>query len=284
MEPSRTQLLDTIVVKIGCDAGRWHGFRDASAATHEIPTMTDRTLLGMLTPSSNTTLEPVTTAMLAGLPEVSAHFSRFKVTEIALTGQALAQFDLAGILAAAELLSHARCDVIGWSGTSSSWLGFDSDRRLCEAIERQTGARACTSVLALDEIFTLTGVRRFALVTPYRDDVQAAIVANYAAAGFDCVAERHLGLQDNFSFAEIGGEQLRSLVRAVANGPPGTRADAIVILCTNLRGAPLAQALEDELGVPVYDSIAAVVWKALRLAGVDTRRVAGWGRLFREVG
>ena len=48
--------------------------------------------------------------------------------------------------------------------------------------------------------------------------------------------------------------------------------------------APLVEAMESELGVPVYDSVAAVVWKALRLAGVDTRRVAGWGRLFGEVG
>ena len=49
--------------------------------------------LGMLTPSSNTVLEPVTTAMLAGLPEVSVHFSRFRVTEIALSADSLAQFD-----------------------------------------------------------------------------------------------------------------------------------------------------------------------------------------------
>lgn len=66
--------------------------------------------------------------------------------------------------------------------------------------------------------------------------------------------------------------------------PGADRADAVVILCTNLRGAPLVEAMEAELGVPVYDSVAAVVWKSLRLAGVDTRRVAGWGRLFREVG
>jgi maleate isomerase len=41
--------------------------------------------------------------------------------------------------------------------------------------------------------------------------------------------------------------------------------------------------LEQEFGVPIYDSIATVVWKALRLAQVDTRRVSGWGRLFSEV-
>ncbi|MEO8524709.1 MAG: aspartate/glutamate racemase family protein [Caldimonas sp.] len=245
--------------------------------------MTDRTLLGMLTPSSNTTLEPVTTAMLAELPEASAHFTRFKVTEIALSGSALAQFDLTGILAAAELLSHTRCPVIGWSGTAAGWLGFDADRHLCEAIERQTGTRACTSVLALNEIFELTGVRRFGLVSPYRSDVQEAIVANYAKAGLRCVAERHLGLQDNFSFSEVTAAQLRSMLREVMSGSPEDRPEALTIFCTNLRGAPLVDEMEQELGVPIYDSIAAVVWKALRVAGADTRRIARWGRLFREL-
>lgn len=242
-----------------------------------------RKLLGMLTPSSNTTLEPVTAAMLQGLPEASAHFGRFKVTEIALSGSALAQFDLTAILAAAELLSHAHCEVIGWSGTAAGWLGFDADRQLCEAVEGATGAKACTSVLALNEVFELTGVRRFGLVSPYRDDVQAAIVANYAAEGFDCVAERHIGLQDNFSFSEVTQQQLHSMVAGVMRGPESERPQAITILCTNLRGAPMVESLEAEFGVPVYDSIATVVWKALRLAGIDTRRVKGWGRLFAEV-
>ena len=67
--------------------------------------------LGMLTPSSNTVLEPLTTAMLRDVPGVSAHFSRSRVTEIALTASALAQFDDGAILQAAELLADARVDV-----------------------------------------------------------------------------------------------------------------------------------------------------------------------------
>ena len=47
-----------------------------------IPLAIKHHLLGMLTPSSNTTLEPVTAAMIAGIPEASAHFGRFRVTEI----------------------------------------------------------------------------------------------------------------------------------------------------------------------------------------------------------
>jgi maleate isomerase len=245
-----------------------------------------RTLLGMLTPSSNTVLEPVTAALLAEVPEASAHFGRFAVTEIALSAQALAQFAPEEILRAARLLAHARCQVIAWNGTSAGWLGFDRDEALCAAITQETGAAACTSVLAINELFGRLGVRRFGLVTPYVADVQQAIAANYARAGIDVVAERHLGLQDNFSFSEVDEATLTRLCREVAaevaaNGATA-RPDALVILCTNLRGAALAPALEAELGIPVIDSISAVVWKSLRLAGIDTRRVTRWGRLFQD--
>ncbi len=233
--------------------------------------------LGMLTPSSNTTLEPATSAMLAGLRGVSAHFSRFRVTEIALGGDALAQFDEHPILAAAELLAQAKVDVIAWNGTSSGWLGFDTDHRLCERIEAATGILATTSMLALNEVLAATAVKRFALVTPYTDDVQQRIVANYATLGIACVAERHLDIRDNFAFAEVSAADLTEMIRAVA----GEKPDAIGIICTNLAAAPLVAALEAETGIPIYDTIATAVWKSLKLAGANPADVIGWGRLFR---
>lgn len=75
---------------------------------------------GVLTPSSNTALEPLTCAMLADIEPVSAHFSRFRVTQISLEPEALGQFDDRPILAAAKLLADAKVDVIGWSGTSAA--------------------------------------------------------------------------------------------------------------------------------------------------------------------
>jgi maleate isomerase len=238
--------------------------------------MNARVLLGMLTPSSNTVLEPVTTAMIAGLPEVSAHFSRFKVTEIALSDTALAQFDEAEILRAAELLAHAKVDVIAWNGTSSGWLGFERDVRLCERITAATGIAACTAMLALNELLAKTGAQRIGFVTPYRDDVQARINANYEQAGFAVAADRHLGIQDNFSFSEVTDEAMRVMTRDVAAAKP----DAIAIVCTNMRGAPLAEELEAAHGIPVYDTVSTTVWKSLKIAGVETDRVNGWGRLF----
>src|ERR1700676_5689025 len=137
----------------------------------------------MLTPSSNTVLEPVSTAIVAGLPEVSVHFGRFKVTEIALSEQALKQFDDTEIMRAAELLAHAKVDVIAWNGTSASWLGFDRDERLCQRITAATGIAACTSVLAFRDIFERTGARRIGLVTPYRTDVQTKIIETWKSVG-----------------------------------------------------------------------------------------------------
>jgi maleate isomerase len=235
-----------------------------------------RLRLGMLTPSSNTVLEPVSQAMLAGLPDVSVHFARFAVTEIALSDSALAQFDAGPILAAADLLAHAKVDVIAWNGTSATWLGFARDVALCKAIAARTGIPATSSILALNEILAATGVRTLGLVTPYTDDVQARIVANYAALGVACPAEQHVGLRDNFSFAEVDPPTIRALARAAAAGSP----DAIAVVCTNMRAAADVAALEAELGIPVYDSIATAVWKSLLLAGGDPARVRGWGRLF----
>ncbi len=232
--------------------------------------------LGVLTPSSNTALEPLTSALVASLPDCSAHFARFRVTEISLSTQALGQFDDSKILAAAELLADAKVDVIGWSGTSAGWLGFDTDQRLCARITERTGIPATTAVLALNELLALRGLTRLALVTPYTGDVQQRIVDNYRAIGVEVVAERHLGIRVNHDFALVEPARLLGLMREVALERPG----AITTFCTNLRAAPLAEALEAECDVPLLDTVSTTVWGLLRAAGADPSAVRGWGRLF----
>jgi maleate isomerase len=115
-------------------------------------------------------------------------------------------------------------------------------------------------------------------VTPYLDDVQARIISNFAASGLDCSAERHLRLQDNFSFAEVCEESIAQMVRAVAE----EGCDAAAIVCTNMRGAKVSDFLEHELDLPVYDSIAVTLWKCLQTAGVRYDAIDQWGRVFRD--
>lgn len=251
--------------------------QDSIASQNQvIPLPMSTTRLGMLTPSSNTVLEPMTAAMLAGVGDVTAHFSRFRVTEIALSAPALQQFDDSEILRAAELLADAKVDCIAWNGTSAAWLGFEADERLCARIRAATGINACTAVLGFRSLFRRNGIARVGLVTPYRGDVQARIIANWTAAGFRCTAESHLGLQDNYSFSTVGADRIAAMAREVA----AEGCDAVAIVCTNMRGGEVAAALEAELGIPVYDSVAVTLAESLRVAGRSPAMVENCGSVF----
>lgn len=240
--------------------------------------MTRRIRIGVLTPSSNTALEPLTSAMVRSLPGVSVHFSRFAVTEISLRDQSLNQFDDSNILEAARLLADAHVDVICWSGTSASWLGFEKDRQLCARITEATGIPATTSVLALNDLLVAQGARTLGLVSPYVDDVQQKIIANYRGIGIGCIAEQHLGITVNFEFGQVGPDTLRAMLREAAKAQP----DAMTVMCTNLHAAQLVQELEAELNIPIYDSVATVVWQALKTVGIAPGEIKGWGRLFQD--
>lgn len=229
--------------------------------------------IGMLTPSSNTVLEPMTSRMISSVPGSSVHFSRFAVTEIALDEAALAQFDTAPMLEAAKLLAHGNMDVIGWNGTSASWLGLESDRALVREITEHTGIAASTCVLSLMDAIDALGIRRYGLVTPYTKNVQDKIINNFADYNLICGAEIHFGIRDNFSFGTVPSAQVANAVRSVASQD----VEAVVVLCTNLPGADTAAEIETETGVPVLDSVTLTVWGALRAAGIPTADLALWG-------
>lgn len=241
--------------------------------------------LGILVPSSNTNLEPLTCSILSALDSVSVHFSRFPVTHIALSATALSQFDDTAILAAAQLLADAQVDVIGWSGTSSGWLGFDADERLCRSIEQATGIKATTSVLALNRLLDIVQKKdseslQFGLVTPYLDDVQAAIVSTYAKAGYEVVAESHLNKTINIEFAKVSEDTLDGQMEEVV-AQLGTGKKVVSTFCTNLRAAQRAKYWEAKYeGLYVFDTTATVVWDMLRMAGIDAKRIEGWGKMF----
>ena len=234
------------------------------------------TRLGMLTPSSNTVLEPLTASMLAEVADVSAHFARFRVLKISMEDEALGQFQTDPMLAAAELLADARVQSICWNGTSSGWLGFDTDRALITEIEARTGIKACSSILAMNDLLEKLGARRVAFVTPYLDEIQTRILANYRAEGYEIAGEKHLGDPGNYSFATYTEADILKMCRAVASDKP----DAITIYCTNFRGARLAPIIEAETGIPVLDSVSTALWKSMQVAGDDPSRIKGWGRLF----
>ncbi|MHB8502505.1 MAG: maleate cis-trans isomerase family protein [Candidatus Acidiferrales bacterium] len=220
--------------------------------------------IGMLTPSSNTVLEPVT-SRLSGLVEgrVTVHYSRFPVTVIDDTHKAHHQFDIDSMLSAARLLADARVAAIAWNGTSGAWEGVEHDRRLVQAIQDELRVPATTATLALLELMSANNLHTYGLVVPYVDPIIERIEANLAAEGLRCAATSSARLTDNFAFSEVDPSAIAARIRQVA----AERPDAVVVHCTNLRGADVADELAYELGIPVLDSVVVTFWGVLRLIG-----------------
>jgi maleate isomerase len=236
--------------------------------------------IGMITPSSNTMVEPLTSAMTAHLlDDLSVHYARIPVTRISLDEGSLNQFERDAMLGAARLLADAQMDVICWNGTSGAWKGIAADQEICAAITAETGIPATTGTLAQLSAFEAHGVRRYGLAVPYLAEVRDKILGVFGGAGFACVRSAYLGVSHNFAFAELGLDTLRDLIRQ-ADHPD---AETIVVICTNLAAARVVADMEQELGKPIHDSLVVSLWHPLRMLGWQ-QPIAGWGRLLSDMG
>ncbi|KAJ2979584.1 hypothetical protein NQ176_g3166 [Zarea fungicola] len=243
-----------------------------------------RIRLGVIVPSSNTALEPLTQQMVAAIPRaiahVTVHFARFRVTKIELSDESTAQFALEPMLEAARLLADAKVDMIGWSGTSASWLGLASDEALCRAIEDITAIPATSSVLAMYAILSKMPSPETGLLTPYLPEVNLAIANTLAATGLPIeeAKSRCAGLSTNFDFASLSEEQLDNMMQEIVeNG-----AKTVLIVCTNVGAAHRAVLWEQKHKITVLDSVATVLLGMLHHLEVEYSHLADdWGSIFK---
>ena len=222
--------------------------------------MTTGKRIGIVIPSSNVVIEPLVVQRFQGSPD-TVHFSRLSVLDVKLDAQSLAQFEMEEHLRAARQLCDARVDVIVWGGTSASWLGVQHDEEYCKRITQETGIPATTCVLEMNRQAAELNAKRIAMVRPYTDDVHNRILDNYEASGFLRPTGQNLGGTVSNDFASIPADTLKDMVLSVAKSAP----DMIMIMCTNLRGARVADNLSKELGIPVIDSAAATLQAGYRL-------------------
>ena len=229
--------------------------------------------IGMLTPSSNSVVEPWCYKIIGSIENVSVHFGRIEVLWIDDKEASLSQFYDENMIKGFELLSHVKPMVIGWNGTSASWLGLERDRILIDIIKKRTGCRVVTSTLSIIDALTALNIRKIGLVTPYIDSIQRKIINNFELEQLECVSERHFNMTDNFSFGEISESKITNAVEDVIS----EGAEAVIILCTNLAGAGIISTLEKRTGVPILDSVVLTIWGAFRSIGLSTNYLVNWG-------
>jgi maleate isomerase len=98
------------------------------------------------------------------------------------------------------------------------------------------------------------------------------------ASGFEVTDVKGLSLTDNLVVGRLSAHTAYDLALQLDR----TKADAIVLSCTNWPTMEVIERLERETGKPVITTTQATVWAALRAIGYGAG-IEGYGRLLREV-
>jgi maleate isomerase len=233
-----------------------------------------RARLGFLVPPGNPTVE---TEMIAMAPQgVSLHFHRMlaRGTPGSLEGQTERNRSMIeSIDGAAELLAMVKPDVIVVAHTATSYhLGRRGEADLLGRLERSTGRRVVTAFGSVVRALERLNVRKLSLGTPYSPEVTLQGKAHLEAHGFEVVKFDNLkGIENIY---DTTAEQAYGLARTVDAGD----ADVVFLSGTGMPTVSVLELLEQDLGKPVISSASAMMWHALRLAGVG-QPIAGYGRL-----
>jgi maleate isomerase len=234
--------------------------------------------VGILVPSSNRTVERTTEAILHHFPALGACYARIPLWGDARSGGQRADgYEVGPILEAAELLAHAKIELLCWNGTKGASLGFAPDRQLLAALGERTGIAGVSTALATLEVLERADARRIALLIPGAAEGTAKIAAGFEGQGLAVVATRSLGITDNFACAEIAPATFTALAGEVARD---AAPDAILVFNTNARGLEAMRTFDVPQAPLVLDSTAIGVWAILDALGVDKSPARGFGRLF----
>jgi maleate isomerase len=233
-----------------------------------------RARIGFLVPPGNPTVEPE--MMELAPPGVSLHFTRMNAEGPAGTHTGQEERNLSQVASVPDgvkLLSMVSPNVIVMAHTATSYtLGQGLEATLVERMEALSGARFVTAFGSVLEALAHLGARRIAYATPYSAEMTARGKHHLERCGLEVVSSGHLSNVRNI-YEETSE-------RAYAIGRQVDHPDADVIFLSGV-GMPTLDALkplEEDTGKPVISAASAMMWHALRTAGVRCR-IEGYGRL-----
>ncbi len=222
-----------------------------------------RTRIGLLIPSSNTTME---IEFWKYVPEgVSIHVSRLPLTKV--NEEELIKM-AEEIERSSKLLLDAKVDVIIYGCTSGSLIkGKEYDVEIERRINKTTGIPAIATARAVVEALNEKQVKKIAVATPYIEEINQKEARFLFENGFEVCGIKGLGIEDNIEIGKQPLEVAYNLGKEVAQAHP--EAEALFISCTNFRTFGIINALSQDIRRPVITSNQASFWLALKQCGVS---------------
>ena len=242
--------------------------------------------IGLLVPSSNTTMEAELSALLrereAELPAetFSLHSARMRMANV--TPEELrvmnAQTDRA-TMELADLHPHVvatACLVAIMAQGPNHHRVVESE--IASTLEREhAAAPVVSSAGALVDALHALGARRIAIITPYLEDLTRLVAGYLEVAGIEVGDALSLAVPDNRAVAALDpGDLLEHWQRLDLRD-----CDAVVVsACVQMPSLPVLEEVERRSGLPTLSAATATAWAILR--ALDLEPVApGGGALLR---
>src|SRR6202012_5024639 len=170
-------------------------------------------------------------------------------------------------------LAMVRPSVIVLAHTATSYtLGSPREAQLVAEMEKISGGRFITAFGSVLAALKHLGVGRVAYATPYSAEMTARGAQHLTQCGIDVVNSGHLA--DVRNIYEENSERAYMIARQVDR----PEAEAIFLSGVGMPTLDALNVLEEDTGKPVISAASAMMWHALRTAGVQ-HRFSGYGRL-----
>ncbi|MCA0906405.1 aspartate/glutamate racemase family protein [Ruegeria marisrubri] len=184
---------------------------------------------------------------------------------IEVTPESLAEMEEA-LPAAAGLLPSARpFRVVGYGCTSaSSVIGSE---RVEELVKQSCNTKEVTNPLrAATACAADLGVSRFALLSPYVEEVNAPLRAAFSENGITMDVFGTFGQAEEAKVARIS---VQSVIEAATKLGSDPSVEAVFLSCTNLRTMEAIPEIRKRIGKPVLSSNQSLAWHMCRLNLAD---------------
>jgi maleate isomerase len=234
------------------------------------------TRVGLIVPSSNTTMETEIPAMLQRRAEstdderYTFHSSRMRMKQV--TQEELARMDADSDRCAAEL-ADARCDVMAYAclvAIMAQGAGYhcqSQDRLTRVAHENGSDASVVTSAGALLSGIHALGARKVAVVAPYMKPLTELVVGYIEADDIQVVDVISLEVADNLAVGRLDPMNLPE----IASRLDVSDADAVVLsACVQMPSLAAIQIAQDKLDRPVLSAATGTVYEILKTLGRPT--------------
>jgi len=230
--------------------------------------------VGLIVPSSNTTMETEIPAMLRAREQVLSerftfHSSRMRMKEV--TKEQLEAMDRDSDRCALEL-SDARMDVMGYAclvAIMSMGKGYhrESQRRLHQVtVDNGAPTPVTTSAGALVEGLQAIGARRVSIIAPYMKPLTRLVIDYIESEGIEVIDSISLEIPDNL---KVGARDPRAPAELWKKlNVQG--ADAIVAsACVQMPSLASVPLIEQASGLPVVSSSVCTTYSILKHLGLQ---------------